>query len=479
MDDFLRGSLDHLEIQPSQSVWKSISKRLLILEFARLNFTNIGKSWLYSGIALVATIGGFAYLSLHSEELPLNMDPLPKTNHITTIDSEQKEQTTIELSEVHEIQKVSEQTNDRDHLEQVAGKEVQMENESSNLKMHQPKETAAIIEAKKTSPDLIIETIETINEGNSESMPAVREEIQLNKIPSNHDTKSILNSYSYNSKKLDKNLSAPKEDDHRTNNEKPKKNRINNGGFSKKLQDLNSPIENTNPGLNWYVSPSYMPEWSFSSDDIYVINHQFTIAGGISLGKFDVNIGLGYRSEKTPSLFHTSFQSYDSVGFYYDIDYYEINPVNQDTIILHYTIQNIYDSVDHESETKGPDQKRRWVYIPIKLGYQLFASSSYELYGKISGTIGWEYFTEEIELTNPNIPTYQQTNITPNSQSPYFQIGIGLENNFNLMQNWWIYAEPRINYYLKSPYVIEGGKNNGPLGFGIQLGIKYQFKGRR
>lgn len=64
IDQFLRGSLEGLKIEPQQSVWKGVSKRLILLELLRLNFTNIGKSWLYTGLATVGAIAGITYFSL-------------------------------------------------------------------------------------------------------------------------------------------------------------------------------------------------------------------------------------------------------------------------------------------------------------------------------------------------------------------------------------------------------------------------------
>jgi len=83
MDKFLRGSLGNLEIKPSQSVWKSVSKRLLILELARLNFTNIGKFWLYSGLATVTTVAGLSLFSINNNSSEDKISEIEDPNQIT------------------------------------------------------------------------------------------------------------------------------------------------------------------------------------------------------------------------------------------------------------------------------------------------------------------------------------------------------------------------------------------------------------
>ena len=234
----------------------------------------------------------------------------------------------------------------------------------------------------------------------------------------------------------------------------------------------------TTRNMEWFVSANYRPEWPISNKDIYVNNHQLSIKAGFQYKKMSLSLGLGLKTEKTPSKYNSYYSSYDSVGYFYDIDYFEEHPFIEDSIIIYYTIRNIYDSINHQSEMNGPDQRRRWVFIPVEIGYQLLSKPKYELTGKLAATFGWEVYTESANVSHTFPANYSIENITPQTQS-YVQIGIGLENSFSIMPQWWIYAEPRINYYTKSPYRLEGVKQNGPFSFGLQMGVKYKFKGRR
>jgi len=114
MDEFLRGSLNDIEIQPSQSVWKKISKRLLILELIHLNFSNLSKYWLYSVLIALMVIPGITYLNLKNNSSSVNSisensiikktgDNSVKDAHI--VDSEESSTSPIEDVETEDLRK--------------------------------------------------------------------------------------------------------------------------------------------------------------------------------------------------------------------------------------------------------------------------------------------------------------------------------------------------------------------------------------
>jgi hypothetical protein len=456
MDNFLRDSLSNITAAPSQSVWKGITKRLIILELLRLNFTNVGKAWLYSGMATVATISGLAYFNLthQTEEKPI-ITETPQTEQITNtvketepieivasaVEAEQtstaKETTAIsETTPLTESTLITETTNSKTE-ETIPQKQNNKENNSELYTLASSKESIGSNEYLKSSE--------------REDTPILLTAIPIEKLPELSSSK-VLNGIGRGQMKP-----FILQDDEK--NTKAKK-------AEKSL------------GIDWVIGASYTPEWPLSDEDMYVYNHQYLLNGGIELDKWSFNIGLGLRTEKTPSMFMSEFQSYDSVGYYYDIEYYEPNPDNPDSIILYYNIENIYDSVDHHSESHGPDQRRRWIFIPVSVGYQLYSTPKYQLYANLFGQFGWEYYTETAEMDLKVASGSTMKDITPEVNPNYLQIGIGFENNYQLSSQWRIYAEPRLNYYINTPYSINQTSGNGPYSFGIKVGVKYKLKRR-
>jgi len=444
MDNFLRDSLGGLNVKPSQSVWKGITKRLIILELLRLNFTNIGKVWLYSGLATLATLSGITYFNLmhQNEETPI---PAKTTQTEQITNKPQSQKVELTPSEID------------DNLTTAKMVSSETENEDATVQSNfenQKSERIISEETHLSKPDKKIKTLPNAHSSDwlgkrDKNLPKVMNSLSLNLIPQSNASKTLPG--------IGRGQMIP---------------------FTKFEDDLEEKPKNNKPQLNWFLTASYNPEWPLSNEDMYVNNHQLALNAGVEYKKWMLNIGLGMRMEKTPSMYTSHYQSYDSVGYYYDIDYYEINPENPDSIVLYYTVENLYDSVAHQSHSHGPDQNRRWMFIPFSLGYQLHTTSNYQLYANIFGQFGWQSYLEKTEMNLELAAGSTMEDVTPEANPNYLQIGVGLENNFNVYPHWWIYAEPRINYYINTPYSINQTSGNGPYSFGIKVGVKYKFKRR-
>lgn len=460
MDNFLRDSLGNMEIEPTRSVWKGISKRLIIFELLRLNFTNVSKSWIYSGLAVVATVAGISYFGLQEESLPtVDRSPLSKTEQTSTIESESLK--SLE-TQTKQISGTSTQNTSTTSSEMISESEILVSNPNASEIVSDPL-------ANEPSSATITNSIDK-QDHNSTRLSAPTELNNYNTSPEMalllKESESAPEYLEMKTAELfleDKIFTWPPLDSSQLLSQEDSSNAI-------------DASETRN--MEWFVSANYRPEWPISNEDIYVNNHQLSVKAGFQYEKMSFSLGLGLKTENTPSTYNSYYSSYDSVGYFYDIDYFEEHPFIEDSIIIYYTIRNIYDSINHQSEMNGPGQRRRWVFIPVEIGYQILSKPKYELTGKLAATFGWEVYTENPNLSNTFPANYSIEDITPQTQS-YVQIGIGLENSFSIMPQWWIYAEPRINYYTKSPYRLEGVRHTGPFSFGLQMGVKYKFKGRR
>lgn len=485
MDNFLRDSLGNLEMAPSKNVWKGVSKKLILLELIRLNFTNIGKSWLYTGVAAVTAFAGFTIYQLNKEESPTET---PITTEVI-IASETEEEKAVQ-KETYQMTE--------DEMNSATGGEIITELEPiDEINTEQEITKASIIRKKSKNQNKEIEA----NPVTDTSTPTIKIEPNVN-APNNTGDINEDNTESAENNSVENSITeyglTARPDTQETKNSQITKNEDSNtktntsnieepsNKTSSKHQKLIAPVitdedikkdlANEKPSnLIWFVGANYTPEWPISTEEMYVNNHQLGLKAGLEYNKWSMSIGIGIKTEKTPSRFMAHYSTYDSVGFFYDIDYYEQVPNFPDSIIIHYTIRSLFDSIDNQSEVQGPDQKRRWIFIPIDLSYRLYQKPKYELMAKVSANFGWSNYTESINMSSELAGYYQVESITEKNNDTYLQIGLGLENNFSILPNWWIYAEPRLNYYVKSPYEIKGNSNNGPFAFGLQIGIKYKF----
>lgn len=451
IDQFLRGSLEGLKIEPHQSVWKGVSKRLILVELLRLNFTNVGKSWLYTGLATVGAVAGITYFSLTQEpESAINNNSEINPQKELIIDSQEDPSPETKVI-VEETTDNIASTNESKAAKQISS----LPNTSSTI--------------NKTKTDHIANT-NSKSAIKSETTSYKKEDKLKNLVSSDQHPSSTLSKLDTRNTKL--------EILDNSSNELLTKIAIKS--LSAAISDPVSEDENElrNKAIDWNFSAYYNPEWPMSAEEMYVTNRQFGLKVGMEFKKWSAQLGIGLRTESTPSKYRSFYSSYDSVGFFYDIDYYEVVQGYPDSIIIHYTIESLFDSVEFESETKGPNQKQKWIVIPFELGYQLYQTRKYELNAHILAQFGWKYSSEKSELNLGFSSASSTENISPEAQSNFLQLGIGLENNFNVFPHWWVYAEPRINYYTKKPYQLNNTDKSGPFSIGIQVGVKYKLKGR-
>jgi len=475
MDNFLRESIGNMEIEPSRNVWKGVSKKLIIFELLRLNFTNVSKAWLYSGFAVVATFAGLSYFGLQKEAInPDLSSPLSKTEQTSTSLSERFQNTESQSSA---LSGKSTQTTSTFPSEMIS----ESENSVSNP-------TASEIVSDYSTNNESAQNIKTNNLETHHISNSSKEKTALNTTPRKKqatnsqtlliDPESIISSQE-NENAAPTYILTSIFSELNILQTKPKWDQIDSSQLIANHVDQTEEKKNRGPrNYEWFMTANYMPEWPIAEEDIYVNNYQLSLSTGLQYNKMSISVGIGMMSEKTPSKYQSHYLSYDSVGYFYDIESFEEHPFIEDSIIIHYTIRNIFDSVAHQSKLNGPDQRRRWIFVPIELGYQLISNPKYELRGKLSATFGWEAYTESPNNSQAFPSNYSIEDITPASQS-FVKLGIGLENSFSILPQWWIYAEPRVNYYTKSPYQIKESNQSGPFGFGLQLGVKYKFKGKR
>jgi len=513
MDKFLRESLGSLEVKPSQNVWKSISKRLLILELIRLNFTNVGKFWLYSGLATLTTIVGLSYYVNTNSQTSDIVHRVNETDLTTDSkllpDHDIAEKTSTVLLEAEETNNDSQienrtQTN-KEQQNLVVGEEVSnvntlKENKTLNQTVESstingeilPKGNALINQngarsTKTVTPTSLAEkqdsysTTQDVEIENSNLQE--NRNIELAKLPSRSSAKSSGSLYLYfqggpiSSPPLLINSQLKPTKFKQLKSNKGKKKKTQNAGSFKTSSNNDKVIVEqyqTNK-FRWSASINYLHDWPLQNKDILPQSNVLSIKAGLSWNRWDFNLGIGLQGDNTTAEYEFIYNSYDSVGFFYDIDYYETIPGNPDSIIIHYTLNPVFDTVTHNSVEQNSENSR-WITVPIEIGYQILQKESYVLKAGISARIGWEYYRESnVASILPSYIGASYQKIGLQSVSPFISLSLGLENQIKIYDKWWFIIEPQIYYQVKSSYKWDGSKDNGPIGFGINTGIKFKF----
>jgi len=494
MDDFLRSSISELKVEPSQNVWKKLSKRLLILELVRLNFTNIGKSWLYSGLAVFTTVAGITYFQTNhdlmgkdnavlSTNKPTSAQDQTKTRNTETYQINEKDiaANASPKTETTQQSAVTDAVESKSVVEQienvVSENRIVSNNEITNPKPITDKTAPSAQQTNKAGNDYVKPSA-PVNQHIAQTI--TREETQVKKVnPHNLSGKSntLIISFQGGSKAIPPLVIGGKSQTGQLktsvpgSSKKAKSSKIAKTKFDKESSTLGLQEQKT----KWAVSFSYLHNWPLDEKDYISPSSQFTINGSLIWKKFEFSTGIGIRSDKTTARLENSFSSYDSVGYYFDIDYYETIPENPDSIIIHYVTKAVFDTVSHQ-RIQEADQRSRWIIVPIEIGYEILHKNAYVLKAKINARFGWEYYRETIIPENiPSINGFSSRNIGAESVNPFISIGFGLENQFKLYQSWWFILEPRAFYYVKKPYKWENSKPSGPFGIGIKAGIKFKF----
>jgi len=512
MDKFLRESLGSLEVKPSQNVWKSISKRLLILELIRLNFTNVGKFWLYSGIATLATIAGLSYYANTQNQTSELVHKVDETELITDSkllpDHDIAEKTSTVLLEPEETNNDLQaenrtQTNNKQQNSTVGDEipkaNVLIENKTSNQTVESsiinnesvPERYAFESQNEtldtKTKPPISFAENQNSNSATLDvemENPELREarNKELIKLPSRTSSKSSGSLYLYfqggpiSTPPLLINSQLKPTKFKQLKSKKGKKKTQKSGSFKTSNNTDNVVIGQSQADkFRWSASINYLHDWPLQDKDILPQSNMLSIKAGLSWNRWDFNLGIGLQGDNTTAEYEFIYNSYDSVGFFYDIDYYETIPGNPDSIIIHYTLNPVFDTVTHNSVEQNSENSR-WITVPIEIGYQILQKESYVLKVGISARIGWEYYRENnIASTLPSYIGASYQKIGLQSVSPFISLGFGLENQIKIYDKWWFLIEPQIYYHAKSSYKWDGSKSNGPIGFGINTGIKFKF----
>ncbi|MHC1777488.1 MAG: hypothetical protein AB9834_18960 [Lentimicrobium sp.] len=206
-------------------------------------------------------------------------------------------------------------------------------------------------------------------------------------------------------------------------------------------------------------------------------NKKQSMAAGISLSTFKgpwlVETGLAYSLSEDNGRFMISYNSYDSIGYYNKVVSFTPDPENPGTVQFNTEVQGVYDSIDHELETKT-NNRYSYLQIPLMAGYQLYAGRLFTI-GLKAGPV----FSVMLGSDEPAAAFEQEgttlnsiDNLSPQRVSTNWQVAAGLGIGMHLSPRLTLLAEPTYKYYLRPVYQ---NHNTKPQSIGIKAGLLYRF----
>ncbi len=206
-------------------------------------------------------------------------------------------------------------------------------------------------------------------------------------------------------------------------------------------------------------------------------NKKQSMAAGISLSTFKgpwlLETGLAYSLSEDNGRFMISYNSYDSIGYYNKVVSFTPDPENPGTVQFNTEVQGVYDSIDHELETKT-NNRYSYLQIPLMAGYQLYAGRLFTIGLKagpvFSVMLGSDEPAAAFEQDGTTLNSID--NLSPVRVSTNWQVAAGLGIGMHLSPRLTLLAEPTYKYYLRPVYQ---NHNTKPQSIGIKAGLLYRF----
>ncbi len=507
IDDLFRKSLEGQRIEPGKSLWRGINRKLLLREMIRFNFTNLpGTLWI-TGIAGIVVIPIILYLTLSpGEKIPSKPNPEPQTVQTVPLTRGIKSSGTHQNSSIEKPSIVSSnemtpatKTGSNQPLNEKTSKELNpsasgsIQKEKKTQEGKQETQSTQLAERKKTAKTKSIQKSESIvtiaanttvvspsrsnlkskhgpqrkvNENISDKLPSEETKIANEVIkqpqqsvsnPSIHPMVSLTSLHS-----LEKDT-----------NRYSRPNLVNLGIFPASYNDRAIIPQYFSLGLE------FMPEITFykTTSSYSKVNYWLGADLAYHLWKFYIRPGIRIGYMYDDGAYQLNYKRKDSIGFYYEVVSYSIDPHNPGVIIYNTVNHTVYDSLIHN----GADQTRnryQYIQIPLILGFDVIELKKFGFSVQAGPVVSFfmaekETPSQYTDLTGARLLTRKKS--TPPGKNPNWQIWAGIHMDYRIDENFDFYLEPTYKYYFSPVVGNEAVSVKAPWTLGLGIGFKYNF----
>lgn len=507
IDDLFRKTLEGQRVEPGKSLWRGINRKLLFREMIRFNFSNLPGTFWITGIAGIVVISIILYLTLSpGTKIPSKPNQEPQTIHTVPLTRDIKSSgpnmnSSIEKPSIVSSDEMTPVTKagSNQPLNEKTSKEINQSASASinkDKKPHKGKQetiSTQLTEKKKTiktksiqkseSTVLIAANIPAVSpsRSNIKSKPGLPKQVNENvrdEMPP-EETK-ISNEVAKQPQPAVSNPSIPHmlsltsfDSLEKVKIKYPTLNLVNLGIFPTSKEEHAVIPQYLSLGLG------FMPEITFykTNSSYSKVNYWLGVDLAYHLWKFYIRPGISIGYMYDNGAYRVNYKRKDSIGFYYEVVSYSIDPHNPGVIIYNTVNHTVYDSLIHN----GTDQTRnryQYIQIPLIFGFDVIELKNFGFSVQTGPVVSFfmaekETSSQYTDLTSARLLTRIKS--TPPGKNPNWQIWGGIHMEYRIDENFDFYLEPTYKYYFNPVVGNEVVSVKAPWTVGLGLGFKYNF----
>lgn len=493
LDNRFREGLKEYHPEPPRSIWKGINRKLLIRELFRFNFTNFSRTFWIAGTAVILITGTILVLTLtEKKEIPPfsgSVKEQPQLQKQTEngpaanpMDKEGYETKTTSARHSEKIPTSAEKINQTSTNKQQERKEIT--NSAKPVNTQSGKMYPIALSTSKARIGPVKKTAEKIPVIEQEK-PTVNNESQPPQII--QEKTENFTATSKNNIPVQVTVQATPSEKNELSGIKARKAEL--FGLVQPGQDSLQPVESKpmpEEKETKVPHPSYLslglgitPEISFYKTTSSYNNYDYWLGLDFTyhFGRFYFKPGFGWGMVNDHGNYMVSYKRQDSVGFYYHVTSYTIDPLNPNKIIYNYTTQTVLDSINHVGNEKASN-RYQYFQVPMLLGFNLVETPRFCLAMQAGPGVSLlvsqkETHVEVIQLTNSTI--MERINQTPSRITLNWQVWAGIHFEYRIKKMFSVMVEPTFKYYLAPVDDNTSIPAHSPWVIGINLGLQYNF----
>lgn len=506
VDNLFRKTLEGQRVEPEKSLWKGINRKLLLWEMIRFNFKNVPGSLWVGGIAGIIIIPAILYLTL-SPDIKILSKPNPEPQTVQTVPLTG----TIGMPGTNGNTSVKNPSNTSpNQITPVTNAGInQPLNEKPSIVINQTA-SGSVLNEKKTQKDNNRTLSTQLTTKNTQPKPkSLLKSESSGAIAANAKTlspfRSNIKSNEAKQEKQDKNIN-----DQMVSNESKSPVEVPNP-VQKSLSDPSihpvpslASLFSLEPDTGRYLRPNliqlgilppdqkdhnpipqylsiglgFMPELAFykTTSSYSKVNYWLGADLSYHLWKFYIRPGISIGYMYNNGAYQVNYKRKDSIGFYYQVVSYTIDP-HTGAIIYNTITHAVYDSLIHH----GDDQTRNryeFIQVPLIFGFEFLEVKNFAFSVQAGPVVSFfmadkESQSQITDLTGTRLLT--RINSTPPGKSPNWQIWGGLHMDYRIDENFDFYIEPTYKYYFNPVVGNEIVTVKAPWAVGLGIGLKYNF----
>jgi hypothetical protein len=220
------------------------------------------------------------------------------------------------------------------------------------------------------------------------------------------------------------------------------------------------------PSVIFYDPNPYNTGWGGAFDLTY------------SRNRFNAYAGVGISRFKDKGSWQVNYETYDSVGYFNNINSFRVDPANPGKVIFETSQETVYDSVPHvviEEKTNI----YTYVDIPVGIGLTFLSNKRWSLMARTgiiySLMVGKREPTASIDVQAASEIRFNRK--VPSRVNSTWRFTAGLEVGYLLTDRLTIRLEPTYEQYLNSIYMNSPNyQAKKPYLIGVNVGLRYRIK---